>query len=64
MQVRHATNPPPSETLAGVLTTSASLRFTVWTNAMLTGACDPDTAAQKILGDDVGHHVADRKSVV
>lgn len=25
---------------------------------MLTGACDPDTAAHKILGDDVGHHVA------
>ena len=41
-----------------MLTTSASVRFTVWTNAMLTGACDPDTAAQKILGDDVGHHVA------
>ena len=46
------------ERLAGVLTTSASVRFTVWTNAMLTGTCDPDTAAQKILGDDVGHHVA------
>jgi hypothetical protein len=44
--------------LAGVLTTSASVRFTVWTNAMLTGACDPDTAAERILGDDVGHHVA------
>ncbi|MFG1813284.1 hypothetical protein ACGFIF_05900 [Kribbella sp. NPDC049174] len=41
-----------------MLTTSASVRFTVWTNAMLTGACDPDTAALKILGDDVGHHVA------
>lgn len=41
-----------------MLTTSASVRFTVWTNAMLTGACDPDTAAQKILGDDVGHHIA------
>ncbi|MFD7157296.1 hypothetical protein ACFV9C_22045 [Kribbella sp. NPDC059898] len=41
-----------------MLTTSASVRFTVWTNAMLTGACDPDTAAHKILGDDVGHHVA------
>ena len=26
-----------------MLTTSASVRFTVWTNAMLTGACDPDT---------------------
>ncbi|WP_343889965.1 hypothetical protein [Kribbella sandramycini] len=41
-----------------MLTTSASVRFTVWTNAMLTGACDPDTAATKILGDDVGHQVA------
>jgi hypothetical protein len=49
---------PGGERIAGVLTTSASVRFTVWTNAMLTGACDPDTAAQKILGDDVGHHVA------
>jgi hypothetical protein len=44
--------------MPSVLTTSASVRFTVWTNAMLTGACDPDTAAQRILGDDVGHHVA------
>ncbi|TDD22535.1 hypothetical protein E1218_19280 [Kribbella turkmenica] len=41
-----------------MLTTSASVRFTVWSNAMLTGACDPDTAAHQILGDDVGHHVA------
>ncbi|MFF1816433.1 hypothetical protein ACFVWG_04010 [Kribbella sp. NPDC058245] len=41
-----------------MLTTSASVRFTVWTNAMLSGACDPDTAAHKILGEDVGHHVA------
>ena len=30
-----------------MLTTAASVRFTVWTNAMLTGACDPDTAAQR-----------------
>jgi len=44
--------------LAGVLTTAASVRFTVWANSMLTGACDPDTAAHRILGDDVGHHVA------
>lgn len=41
-----------------MLTTAASVRFTVWANAMLTGACDPDTAAQRILGDDVGHHVS------
>jgi hypothetical protein len=41
-----------------VLTTAASVRFTVWTNAMLAGACDPDTAARKILADDVGHHVS------
>ncbi|TWD83893.1 hypothetical protein FB561_5062 [Kribbella amoyensis] len=41
-----------------MLTTAASVRFTVWTNAMLTGACDPDTAAHRILGDDVGHHVS------
>lgn len=44
--------------ISDVLTTAASVRFTVWTNAMLTGACDPDTAARKILGDDVGHHVS------
>lgn len=48
---------PRSATLWGVLTTAASMRFTVWTNAMLAGACDPDTAARKILADDVGHHV-------
>jgi hypothetical protein len=41
-----------------VLTTAASVRFTVWTNAMLAGACDPDTAARGILADDVGHHVS------
>ncbi|WBQ02198.1 hypothetical protein [Kribbella sp. CA-293567] len=41
-----------------MLTTAASVRFTVWTNAMLTGACDPDTAAAKILGADVGHQVS------
>lgn len=41
-----------------MLTTAASVRFTVWMNAMLTGACDPDTAARKILADDVGHHVS------
>ncbi|HEY0692621.1 MAG TPA: hypothetical protein VGD71_26730 [Kribbella sp.] len=45
-------------TLTGVLTTAASVRFTVWTNAMLAGACDPDTAAHRILADDVGHHVS------
>lgn len=44
--------------MAGVLTTAASVRFTVWTNAMLNGDCDPDTAAHKILGEDVGHHVS------
>ncbi len=44
--------------LACVLTTSASVRFTVWANAMLSGGTDPDTAARRILGDDVGHHVA------
>jgi hypothetical protein len=44
--------------MAAVLTTAASVRFTVWTNAMLTGACDPDTAARRILADDVGHHVS------
>lgn len=41
-----------------MLTTAASVRFTVWTNAMLAGECDPDTAAEWILGSDVGHHVA------
>ena len=41
-----------------MLTTAASVRFTVWTNAMLAGTCDPDTAAHRILGADVGHHVA------
>jgi hypothetical protein len=37
---------------------TAALRFTVWTNAMLHGDCDPDTAARHILGEDVGHHVS------
>ncbi len=37
---------------------TAAVRFTVWTNAMLHAACDPDTAARHIVGDDVGHHVS------
>lgn len=41
-----------------MLTTSASVRFTVWANAVLAGGCDPDTAARRILGDDVGHQIA------
>jgi hypothetical protein len=44
--------------LAVVLTASASVRFTVWINAMLAGACDPDTAARQILAGDVGHQVS------
>jgi hypothetical protein len=44
--------------LACVLNTSASVRFTVWTNAMLSGGTDPDTAARRILADDVGHQIA------
>jgi hypothetical protein len=44
--------------LACVSTTSASVRFTVWANAMLAGACDPDTAARRIVADDAGHHVS------
>ncbi len=44
--------------LTCVLVTSASVRFTVWANAMLSGVADPDTAARRILGTDVGHHVA------
>lgn len=44
--------------LAVVLTSAASVRFAVWSNAMLTAACDPDTAARRITADDVGHQVA------
>lgn len=44
--------------LFGVLTSTAAVRFAVWSNAMLSGRCDPDTAARNIVGGDVGHHVA------
>lgn len=44
--------------LTYVLNTSASVRFTVWANAMLSGGCDPDTAARQIRAGDVGHQVA------
>lgn len=44
--------------LAVVLTSAASVRFAVWSNAMLAAACDPDTAARQITADDVGHQVA------
>ncbi len=44
--------------LAGVLTSTAAVRFAVWSNAMLRSTCDPDTAARNIVGSDVGHHVA------
>jgi hypothetical protein len=40
-----------------VLSSTAAVRFAVWTNAMLCAACDPDTAARNIVGNDVGHHV-------
>ena len=41
-----------------MLTSTAAVRFAVWSNAMLSGRCDPDTAARNIVGGDVGHHVA------
>ena len=44
--------------LFGVLRSTAAVRFAVWSNAMLSGHCDPDTAARNIVGTDVGHHVA------
>ena len=44
--------------LFGVLRSTAAVRFAVWSNAMLSGRCDPDTAARNIVGTDVGHQVA------
>jgi hypothetical protein len=44
--------------LADVLMSAASVRFAVWSNAMLAAACDPDTAARQITAEDVGHQIA------